>query len=590
MSPIVGWGIAVFLLTVAVFAVSLGGGFSNWDDETNVLANPMLHPPSWRNFGYAWGASYEALYIPVLYSAYMVEMLAGGGSAIAFHAVNMVLHAASAVMVFFLIRAILPSSSDVGRWRDPAAAVGALIFGLHPLQVEPVAWVTGQKDVLSGFLALAAVCLYLLWRQRGGRIHYVAALVLFVLSTLTKPAAVAVPLALLLLDVVWLSNPWRRVLVALIPWFVVASAVVVVTALVQTPSPTLKPALGPVWSRPFVAADALVFYIRRILLPIDLAPVYGRTPVVVLAGWWNYLALPAVLVAAILLLRRGGTALIASGWFVVFFLPVLGLVPFGFQKYSTVADRYAYLSMAGIGLAVAWGLTVRPSRPVIWGIMIAILMVFAGLSVRQQLLWRDSAALWSHNLAIAPESAVVHAQYGNACTSAGQAAQAEQHLREALRLAPDEPYFHNNLASLLVADGRVDEAVEHFLRAAECDPRYASPHYNLGQIYKRKGLAAEAEREYRAAIAAKPYYYEARLNLGALLLEKGDLPGAEAETREALRLNPSAMAARRNLAGILAKQGRLNEAAEELHTMLARNPGDAESAAMLRQIEGALRP
>ncbi len=278
--------LVLIVATLAVFGPVWNHDFVVLDDGVNIIDNPFLQPPSFSNALHLWKTPYKSMYIPVTYSAWaalarLSEIFEPGGSGgkldpRLFHAANVLLHLLCVVLVFVILRMIVRA--------DWAACGGALFFALHPIQVEPVAWATGLKDLLCGLLSLTAVWQYLRYAMpvspqdesgsgQGGRIsagttidspkrrylHYGLALLAFLLALLSKPAAVVVPLLVWILDVCCLRRPVRENSVALAGWIAVAVPVVVLTQSVQ--ADTVNSFTTALWTRPLVAADAVTFYL-----------------------------------------------------------------------------------------------------------------------------------------------------------------------------------------------------------------------------------------------------------------------------------------------------------------------------------------
>lgn len=559
-------GAAAFLCYVRTF----GYGLVIWDDPSNLTENPYLHPVSLANLWRLWRAPYGDLYVPLVYTTYAAEIVLSGGKHWIFHVTNALLHAVSAVLVYAIARDFIRSRL--------AAAAGALVFALHPIQTEAVVWATGRKDVLSGAMAMLSIWLYLrapdrgvsqpledappgqipierLW-PAGGAPFRIAAFCAFVLSLLAKPAAAAVPLLLLAFGVFGLQRPWRRAVVALLPWFAVAAAWTLLTSQAQ-PNRTVV----ALWIRPFAAGDAVVFYLRKLLWPFGLAPVYGRRPweLTRYPEWWVGLPLAAAGLAFVVL--RGTRFMkLVTALFVAGLLPTLGLKQFRYQNYSTVADRYLYLSMLGVALGAARGIELllarRPrQRVLILAGLGAMLVFFAALSVRQQRFWSDSETLMNRCLEINPRNGAAHSL----------------------------------LALVRMGEGRVDDAIAEN-RAALRTLNYPDVHHNLGYALRKKRLYAEALQEYRIALQQDPKIASAHDGIGMIHMEMGNVAAAIPELREALRLDPSRRITRVNLGLALAQTKQYSEAVEQFEEALRAKPEAQVYAYIAEALAGAGEP
>lgn len=507
--------LAPIVLVPLVFGGIVAHGWVNWDDPLHVLENPWLTPMSWRGLAELWSRPYRGLYVPVSYTVFAVEAVVGRAvsgaitpAAVVFHGVSLLLHAACVGLVYRLLGGL--------RARPWAAAAGAALFAVHPLQVESVAWISEQRGLLAAFFSLLTLDLVMLRDDEHGSSGQpwrdVAATGCFATALLCKPSAVVVPaLALVMAMATGRRRLSRWVAAVVFLWCALAVATAVGTKWLQ---PVDSAVAGPWWLRPIVAGNALAFYAENVVLPRGLCIDYGMTPAALAAVPASIVKAiaGAAAVAAICMVPTLRACRLPLALFVVPLLPVLGLVPFSFQAISTVADRYAYLAMLGPAAAVAAVCDTWRSRWV--GVVVtAILVMLAAASIRQVPVWRDSLALNAHALAI------------NGGT------------RDTL----------NNLGLSLLDRGAFDEAADCFERAISHDAGYPRAHFNLGLARHRSGRLADAEREYREAIRLDAGYAVAHNNLGILLGQTGRITAAAKEFRAALALDPSLADATKNL-------------------------------------------
>ncbi len=559
---------ALAIATVVVFRGALDGEFVDWDDGINVSENPILNPATPGSVLRFWSGPYLRLYIPLTYTAWaaitpLARAAAAGGGALgpldprAFHAANLAVHVAAVLLVFGILRLVVR--------RDAAAFGGALLFALHPAQVEPVAWVTGMKDVLGGALALAAVWLYLRCaadtRRRG---RFALPTALFVLALLAKPSAVAVPLVAWSLDRWALGRSAREATISLAGWAVIALAWVALAAGVQ-PLGAVD-VVASAWGRVVIAGDALAFYIRHVLWPTSLAVDYGRSPATVLArpGAAWALALPVAVGALAWIVRRRAPLLVATAAvFACGLAPVLGFLPFEFQNHSTVADRYLYVALLGPALGVSAAL--RRARPaVLVAASLGLAALLGGRSAAQVRVWKDTKTLFAHALAVNPRSAVAHNLYGLSRAREERVDDALAHYAEAIRLRPAyaEAHYHRGLA--LLGLGRAAEAEASFAEAIRRRPEFVDAHNNLGVALSRQERRAEAAAAFERALALRPDDPEAHTNLGNALAREGRLAEARAHYERALAARPDSPEALSNLGALLAREGDVARAVDYL--------------------------
>lgn len=596
--------IIIAAIALAVFWRTQDHGFV-WDDGINVERNDYLKPVTLSNLAHFWVAPHENLYVPLTYTAwgaiaYFARLPAKDGREIEFnprffHTANNIVHALSALVVFAILRLLVK--------HDWAAGAGALLFALHPVQVEPVAWITGLKDVLSGLLSLVAVWQYLAYSAGAAgmqgasrdkvpgtpeeshvkislrsRLPYFAATLAFVLALMAKPAAVMAPVVAWILDILILKRSARQSAVSLGVWMLIALPFVILTKW-QQPD-TLLDIVTPLWRRPLVAADALAFYFYKLFLPLWLGPGYSRSPEFIFDEGWAYLTwiLPLIFGAATWYLRRRKPWLVAAaGVFVAGLLPVLGIVQFQFQNWSTVADRYLYLSMLGPALAFAWLLAEQWHRGRWAGAAGAILLLLLGFKCARQVeIWHNSETLWRHALEIGQESAVAHANLGAPLVDSNLD-EAFVHLRRAVALAPDFPNAHFNLAVALTRRGALAEAIDHYRYLLKLRPKFPDAHYLLAVDLYNTGQSEEAIKYYRQALQLKPADAKARNGLGNALADRGRLAEAVEQYREAIKINPAYAGAYFNLGIALADRGDLDEAARQYRTALQLEPDNANA-------------
>lgn len=576
--------------------------FQDLDDLVNVRDHPYLRPLGSETLARIWSESYTALYAPVTYTWWALVAWAspaasppGTLSPAWFHAGNVVWHLVATSAVFCIAWQLLRDSR--------AAALGAGLFALHPLHVESVAWITEAKGLISAGCGLWAIGFWLAAfpdprdaamtvpatarRRLRGALGYTAATLAFGLALLAKPSAVAIPLMIACLELGWRRQPWRWVAIGLAPWLAAAAILAVYTKFWLQADELLDPRLAEVswWGRILVAGDALTFYLGKLAWPFHLAPDYARDPTTVLAGsavWLAWLVPLALTVAAARLPdRRRGLAL--WGMWCVALLPVLGLVPFGFQQYSTVADRYAYLALLAPSLGVAWLYQGRATLAN-YAFGAAVVLTWCVISFRQTGLWRDTPTLFTHNLAVAPRSFLAPEKLAGRYLREGRPAEAAAYYRSALEWHPHRAELSNKLGTALSQLGRHEEAEVAFRRALDADPDLPEAHYNLASSFAARGQTDQALPHFQKAIELRPEYIAAHNNLGVLYLGWGKYSDAEAEFRTVLELAPYHAQAHYNLAGVYDKTGNVRGAIAEYAQALAAQPGWGDAAVRLAWI------
>src|SRR5712691_1046038 len=539
--------------------------------------------------------------MPLTWISFALDYLLWGMNPFGYHLTNLLLHAASAVLVFLIARRLLsaaaPGQDRTGLLLGSVAA--ALFFSIHPLRVESVAWATERKDVLCGLFYLLAVGAYLRsWRGPAegavARRWYWSSVVFFALALLSKAMAMTLPVTLLILDIYplhrltrgtggWLLATARNLVHEKLPYLAlsVASAASAMHALVRADVLTATTTLT--WpQRIAISCYDLVFYVRKTVLPFVLSAMYELPERVDLSAWPF---LPSVimvvgLTAGSALLRRQVYALSAV-WagYLVALSPVMGLAHNGYQ---IAADRYTYLPclgwalLVGAGARLAWqsSLAYREwARIPALALPALVLGAVGTLTWIQVGVWRDSKTLWSHALAVQP-SAIAHSSVAARLEWEGRTEEALAHQREAARLRPGRPEVQAVVGLALSRAGYTTEAIGHLREAIRIRPQLADAHTGLGVALAREGMAREAMEHFSEAIRLDPKSAEIRNSYGVALGRLGQIDRAIDQFREALRLDPADADAHRNLGLTLLQQGKVQEAIPEFRAALVTKPHD----------------
>jgi Flp pilus assembly protein TadD len=562
-------------VVVASYLRTFGAGFVSYDDDLHVYANPFLNPPSLENLGQLWRHGYGSLYVPLAYTilagvAWLAQtpaqLVASIGRTVTvnpapFHVASVGFHLVNAMLCFYLVLQLTRSRK--------AAGLSALVFAVHPLQVESVAWISELRGLSSGCFALAALNVLVLARRAVGRapakarVLWAASAVLVTSAMLCKPAAVVLPGVALLIDRLALGTSWRKSMVAALAFGVCLLPFALLTRSLQIIHPE---GASLWWQRPFVAGDALAFYLLKAVVPIDLCVDYGRTPASVMSHGWSYVVwvVPASLLVLGYRLRRQRTmAWLGALLFVTCLLPVLGLVPFTYQVHSTVADRYAYLPMLGLGLVVA-DVVVTVRSQLASRAAAAIIVGLAVLAFNQSGYWVGNVEFLRHTLAVNPEVRFATIDLGNILLTQGRIDDAIEHFSRAVRLAPNNAEARNNLGLALLRQGRLAEAEPHFRAAVELNPRYFKAHENLGAVYLRTERLDAAIASLQTALSIRPSEASAWNDLGVAFMRGGRAGDGVEAFRRAVELEPRGAQYRKNLGHALMQSGQTDEARRHL--------------------------
>lgn len=567
------WAALLLLgLVIAAYAPVLRNGFV-WDDDSSLTENAFIHAPDGlRRF---WFTTQTPDYWPVTATTLWLEWRVWGARAAGYHASNVLLHAGSALLLWSVLR----------RLRIPGAYFAALLFAVHPVNVESVAWIAQRKNLLGMLGFLASIRCFLETgiaaapeprSPVGAGRWYGLSLAAFVLAMLCKGSVAPLPLVLLGL-IAWHRRPTRRDLLRLAPFFVTALVLAGVDAWFQTHGTGEVIRRAGAAERLLGAGAAVWFYLGKALVPAHLLFVYPQW--VIHAGdplWWVPL-LAALAFTAVL--ARGGprtrAALFAWGYFCVMLVPVLGFSDVYFMRFSLVADHYQYLALIGVAAfagAAGRGWADRTTLPRLARTAAAgLVCLLAALTWRQCRNYRDAETLFRATLRGNPGAWLAATNLGAILVGAGRPAEAEGYLEQALRLNPDLPQAELDLGTVLRATGRRDEALAHFEAGLRLSPDSPGAHYDVGVGLADRRRWPEAAAQFAEAVRRRSDYPEAENALGNALRQLRRVPEALPHLRRALELRPDFPEAENNLGIALAQSGRLDEAIGHLER--AARPG-----------------
>jgi protein O-mannosyl-transferase len=582
-------GLLVFCLTVLAFLPGLFGGFLGWDDDQNFLENPGYRGLGPRQFAWMLTTYHMGHWKPLTWLTHGLDYALWGMHPLGYKAVSIALHAVAAVVFLLLAGRILALAFD--RPPDGALRVGAvgatLLWALHPLRVEPVAWLSARGDIVAGLGAFLTVLAYL--RAHRGTVNaesrgvetwsptwYWASVALFALALAGKSMVVTLPAVLLVLDAYplrrlgpaaggWLGAAARRVYLEKAPFLILSAVagILAVRARLEFGSLVDFGEIG--WPiRVAAVLYALAFHLGKSLLPVDLSPLYDLRAAIA-RGPWPFVASGAVVLAitTVALARARRWPGLAATWaaYVIMLIPVSGLAQNGPQ---IAADRYTYLAcvawalLAGGGLAwCAAQVAAQSPRRVfarsVLALATAATVLLVSLSAWQGLVWHDSISLWSRAVAIEPGGALAHAGLGRALLGEGRPAEARAHYQQALAIFPKLPEAQMGLALISGGEGRYDEAIRYGRQALARQPRRAGFRLVMAEVLwaaGRREESLEALREARQLAPVSPLFpYVTAVKLARMgrsdeaiaALEEGhrlhraaNLPDAEGEHYAAL--------------------------------------------------------
>jgi tetratricopeptide (TPR) repeat protein len=572
--------LALSVLLVAItwiaFGRCIGHPFLNYDDQIYVYDNPHvvtgLNP---ANVAYAFTTFDVGNWHPITWLSLQLDGQIWAGNALGYHLTNVLLHAATVVVLFFALRRLTGA-------RERSFWVAAL-FAIHPLRVESVAWVAERKDVLSGLMWMLGLLAYARYIECPGWKRYLLVVLALAVGLMSKPMLVTFPCVLLLLD--WWplrrsSVGWLRLVTEKWLLFLVVAIGCVITLIAQAEGK----AIGSLTDYPLLvrlenAVVAYADYLGKIFWPVDLAVLYPHRGASVEA--WK-VGLAGVVLSSITIWawrRKQQQPYLMVGWlwYVGTLVPVIGIVQVGVQA---MADRYTYIPQIGVLLMLVWGLADALSIhcPAVVGRVagaaaIAVLMVVTLIQAGH---WQNGMTLWEHTLAHSQNNAVAHYGYGVLLDRADRLDEAIEQFRAAVAIDPQDPWkVEPTIGELLVRRGRLDEALRHCENLIERQPNNELAHHALGLVHKNRGNLPEAISHYEAALRLGMDNAKIHNDMAVALAQSGQHARAVEHFREAWRLDPKHPGIPENLGLVLLQSDQAKEAVEWLNQAVQMRPGEA---------------
>ncbi len=576
--------LALAMLTLAVFWPAVHYQAINLDDHEYVFRNPQvltgLRP---SNITWAFTQVHERWWLPMLWISYMADATFLGVRPGAFHLTNILLHAASAMLLFWVLW-----RTTGARWRS---AFVAALFAIHPLRVESVAWITERKDVLSGLFWMLTLLAYVRYAKSGTLRSYALVFLAMLLGGMSKPIVITLPAILLLLDFWPLrrlhgAGNWKRCLWEKIPLLLLSVLFTAIT--LSTHALGVSEYAGTDWLARLNLIPRNVFpYLAKLVWPVNLTvlhPEYDAAHWPLFAGAVAVLA--AVTFACWRLRRQAPYLLVGWLWFLIVLSPVLRGIRMGLSGY---ADRFAYLPSIGLFIIAAWGVTQAlsktPKAPILLGALAgAVLLASAGVASYNLRFWRSSETLFSHALKIYPNNYLAANNLAEYYQQTGQPERARPYFELCVREGSKFPKAAGLVGNALWKLGRLEEAVQSFQTALQSDVPTAQIYNNLGLIRYQQGQYAPALDFLKRAIAKDPALPDAHFNLGLALLKLNRPLEALPLFEKASVLNPWDDTAHYLAGQLLMQQGRYEEARTYYLAALRLKPGHPEYRSAIKAL------
>ncbi len=569
---------SVALMTLLAYLPALQNGFVNWDDDTYILENHHIRSFNGEFFKWAFLHFYGANWHPLTWISHAVDFALWGLNPLGHHLTNIILHAVNTLLVVLLVYRLLSLSNETARIREQwaflqerttlvAAGITGLLFGLHPVHVESVVWIAERKDLLCALFFLLSIIVYTGYvrtayyetvpsNSLSPRFNkrYLLTLGLFILALCSKPMAVTLPAVLLILD--WFPfkriRSWKTFLAVCfekLPFIALLFISSILTILAQKSGEALQPMeFAPLSTRALVAAKAIIAYLGKMIVPLNLIPFYpypqNLSPLS--SEYFVPIAL-VVMITIACVLSIGKQRIWSSIWsyYVVTLIPVLGFVQVGTQA---MADRYTYLPSIGpfilLGLGTAWGMSKIDAlarlrlffKIVGAAAVILALLSLSYLTFRQTLIWKNGLSLWTYVIEKEPEISRAYNNRGLVYSDMGQFDRAIEDFDRSISLNPTLDIAYNNRGVLFGRMGQFDKAIGDIEKALALNPSFFLAFNNLGINYAKKGSFDKALEQFNKAIMLNQDHGMAYFNRGLLYMKTGNNKLAVSDYQTACRL------------------------------------------------------
>jgi Flp pilus assembly protein TadD len=556
------------MLTILVYLPALDNDFVNWDDPDYVYKNLHIRTLDFQFLKWMFSTFHMQNWHPLTWLSHGIDYALWGLNPMGHHITSIMLHALNTVLVViltvrllnerYLERSVSSSPLEHKKASLCAALVTGILFALHPLHVESVAWVSERKDVLCAFFFLLSIYSYANYAstvQKKATLNYILSLFFFMLALMSKPMAVTLPFVLLILDIYpferltvkYAFSHHRKVLVEKIPFLMFSCAMIAITVLAQQKE-IASFEVTP-WERVAVACKSLVLYLVKLVWPINLAPLYPYPSNISFFSFpynASFLFVAGISVFCIWIWKRQKVFLVVWLSYIILLLPVLGIIKVGQQA---AADRYMYLPsigpmlLIGLGASGLWDHSSSNRKRLMlkkvfaMTITIIIVSVMSILTVGQIKVWRDSVTLWSRELGFY-NIPTARNNRGNAYVALGQYQQAVEDYNAAIRLDPNFAKAYVNRGVVLTRAHEYQKALHDFNTALDLDLKDSSVYFNRGNVFKALGFYNKAIEDYTSALALNRENVDAYNNRGTTYLRLKNFERAIEDFTSVMTLDP----------------------------------------------------
>ncbi|MBW1981220.1 MAG: tetratricopeptide repeat protein [Deltaproteobacteria bacterium] len=586
----------ILVSTAIVYGNSLHNDFTNWDDTELVVKNVSIRSLDSKNIVKIFTPKKGKTYQPVRVLSYAIDYRLWNLNPLGYHISNTALHGLSAIILYLLLTAVLKRlrGEEYDGSNRMVALCTALLFVMHPVNVEAVAWISSRKYVLLALFYILAFYLYVeAEREKTSFSCYILSIVVYLLALLSSPFSVTLPAVLYLYDYCRHTDLnffyiLRKKFLYYLPYLFlsIVQTILLLNLVATGTGAAIKSHYhnNPLYTL-LLMLWALYDYFRNMLLPFWLNNWYLENisydfPVykIIIAAC---ILLSLIIYVTVRPKKWQRLPLFCFGWFFITLLPVTNIIPIS----TKIADRYLYLP--GIGLFLWFSLILEnflythPAKRLrtfaVSTAAVILLTSLSYLSIERNKVWQNSVSLWSDSLSKTPNNRTAHLNLGQALGDEGRLEEAMAHYQEALRLYPNYAEAHNNLANALLQQGKLDQAIAHFNKALQLLPGFAEAHNNLAVALLQQGKIKQATEHYYAAVQLNPESAQAHNNLGVLLEHTGQLQQAITHYAKAIEIDPEYAEAYNNLGNVLSRKGNLGAAVAAYAKALALKPNYAKA-------------
>ncbi len=527
--------IGILALTFVAFIPSLMNGFTNWDDGVNLIENPYLNAFNWQNIKSIFTTTIIGNYNPLPIFTFAIEKALFGMNATVFHVNNLLLHLACTGLVFWLIRAM--------KFSLPVAIITTLLFGIHPMRVESVAWITERKDVLFGVFYLGALVSYAYYLNKNyNKKYFWIALALFIPALLSKIQAVSLPLSFLAMDYLYKRELKLNLIIEKIPFFLLSLLTGLAGIFFLEDQGSLEMTTTyPLWQRPFIGTYTFVVYLMKFVFPYEMCALYPYPKELANRFYLSVIPVLMVLGAAFYFGRKSrkvGFGFLFFLFNIMFMLQVLG------AGQGFLADRFTYIAYIGLFfmLAIGYEYVIEKFPAVKWPVNIGLaiyFIIFFAMTYVQCGVWKNSETLWTHVLKYYPDISTPYQNRGKYYREQGQTQRAMVDYNKALQYNPGSAETYTVRGKVFFDEGNLTAALEDFNMAITLDPKLYEALTNRAGVHASQQNFDKALEDLSKSIAIKPDFRNSYMSRSLIYMQSNRFQEALADYDKCIELDPS---------------------------------------------------